>query len=167
MKFSKLQIRSTRSRLWYVSAVCAFFLAAAVVPAQQTVVKYGYDQPITSQIYQNDCNSEQVLMNGNMHFEYFFSTDPDGDHTHYHVTSNTQLTGVGQTTGAQYVGKNSTNYNIVAKGSSASDFTNIEKTRLVAQGPTADMLLRQNTHVVVDAKGNIRANIDSSTISCK
>jgi hypothetical protein len=102
-----------------------------------------------------------------MHYEYFSSTEADGDHTHFHITSNTQLSGVGQTTGAKYVGKNSTNYQTVTKESSASDFTSTEKTRLVAQGPTPDMMLRQNVHVVIDSKGNIHANTDTQRISCK
>lgn len=167
MKLSNPLNRSTHSRLWYTSASIAILFAAASIPAQQSVTKYTTDSPVTDQVYINDCNGETVIMNGNMHFEYFFSTDPDGDHVQYHITSNTQLTGVGQTTGANYVGKNSNHYDTVTKESSASDFMQTEKTRLVAQGPTPDMIMRQRVHVVVDAKGNIRANTDTQKISCK
>ena len=167
MKVGNLLNRSKYSRLWYTSTSVAILFAAASIPAQQSVTKYTLDQPVTNQPYLNQCNGETVMMNGTMHFEYFFSTDADGDKTDYHVTSMTQLTGVGQTTGATYVAKNSNSYHTVTKESSASDFTSTEKTRLVAQGPTPDMILRQRVHVVVDGKGNIHADTDTQTVTCK
>ena len=135
--------------------------------AQTSTVRYSYDQPVTNQPYFNDCNMESVLMNGVMHFEYFFSSDPSNGHTDYHILSQTKLIGVGQTTGAQYVGNNSTNYHTVTKGGQASDFSSAEKTRLVAQGPTPDMSLTQTMHMVVDQQGNIHADTSNQKISCK
>jgi hypothetical protein len=141
--------------------------AGITAVAQTSTVHYSYDQPVSNQAYTNDCNGEMVMMNGTMHFEYFYSTDADSDHTDYHITSSTKLTGVGVTTGAQYMGNNSTNYHTVTHGAVASDFSSTEKTRLVAQGSTPDMTLRQTVHVVVDPHGNIHADTSNQKISCK
>jgi hypothetical protein len=157
--------RITRSAYFVLATL---MLTAGITAAAQTsTVRYSYDQPVTNQAYTNDCNGELVMMNGTMHFEYFYSIDADSDHTDYHLTSSTKLTGIGATTGAQYTGTNSTNYHTVTKGTTASDFSSAEKTRLVAQGPTADMFIRQTVHVVVDPHGNIHADTSNQKISCK
>lgn len=148
------------------SALALLLLSfAAPAGAQTSTVRYSLDQPVSNQPYLNECNGEPVIMNGMMHYEYFFSTSPD--HTDYHLVSTTKLSGVGQVTGAQYMGNNQTNYHTVTKGSAASDFSSAERTRLVAQGPTPDMFLTQTMHVVIDAKGNIHADTSNAKVSCK
>jgi hypothetical protein len=150
------------------SAVALLVMSAALAAGAQTsTVRYSLDQPVSNQAYLNECNGESVVMNGTMHYDYFFSSDPANDHTDYHLVSSTKLTGVGQSTGAQYIGNNSTNYHTVTKGTAASNFSSAEKTRLVAQGPTPNMFLTQTLHVVIDAKGNIHADTSNAKISCK
>lgn len=165
MKLSILAIRPDIMRAFLATAV--LFLPAPLLMAQTSVTKYSLDVPVTNQTYYNDCNNEMVVMNGTMHFEYYFSTDADGSTTRYHMSSNTKLSGIGQISGAQYVGSNSSNYQTATRGTGASNFSSTEKTRLVAQGPTPDMVLRQNIHMVVDASGHINASADSQKISCK
>ncbi len=94
-------------RIWpavVLTAVLACMpLALASNGDPMTVTKYEQDTQITDQNVTNDCNGETVILNGTMHFDYFFATDADGDRTHYDVTSTERLTGAGQTTGARYV----------------------------------------------------------------
>jgi hypothetical protein len=80
-------------------------------------------------------------MNGTMHWEYFFLTDADGDFIVYHINSTTHLNEIGQTTGAKYVAHDSTSQTGRTRDL-ASKQTMKLKSRLVAQGPTPDMLLR-------------------------
>jgi hypothetical protein len=131
-----------------------------------SVVKYTLDWPVTEKV-PNQCNGENVILNGTMHFEYFFLTDADGDHTHYNITSTSNLTGVGQTTGASYVAHESTVYNSTTHQNSSSDLTMTTKSKLVAQGKTPDMMLRTLTHVVVDAFGHIKADVIKNNVTCK
>jgi len=105
----------------------------------------------------NECDGENVLMNGTMHWEYFFLTDADGDFTVYHINSTMRLNGIGQTTGAKYVAHDSTSQTDGTRDL-ASNQTMTLKSRLVARGPTPDMLLRQLLHVLVDKQGNIKAD---------
>ena len=167
MKTGPLSICLTRSRSFCAIALLLAATAAPDLLGQTSVTKYSLDQPVTNQEYYKVCTNEVVLMNGTMHFEYFFSVDADGTTVHYHINSNTRLAGVGKISGAKYVGSNSTNYQTITTGSGASDFSSSEKIRLIAQGATPDMMLRQNIHVVVDSRGNIRANADGQTVNCK
>jgi hypothetical protein len=157
------------TRIRFILGSAAVLVLSGLLPAgaQTSRVRFSLDQPVLNQSYFNDCNGESVVMNGTMHFEYFFSSDPTNGHTDFHILSQTKLTGVGQSTGAQYVGSNATNYHTVTKGGQASDFSSAEKTRLVAQGPTPDMSLTQTVHVVVDQQGNIHADTSNAKISCK
>jgi hypothetical protein len=100
-----------------------------------------------------------------MHFDYHFQTDPSGN-TNYFVTSTSDLTGTGSS-GVKYVAKDSTHYHTVTHSGEASNFTNIEKVKLISQGSTPNMMLRQQTHVVVDQSGNLKANTDKFSVSCK
>lgn len=100
-----------------------------------------------------------------MHFDYHFQTDPSGN-TNYFVTSTFNLTGTGSS-GVKCVAKDSTNYHTVTHSGEASDFTNIEKIKLISQGSTPNMMLRQQTHVVVDQSGNLKVNTDKFSVSCK
>jgi hypothetical protein len=158
-------------KLW--STVALAMVLTCTVPAAannsdpMTVTTYQQDTLITDQVVTNDCNGETVILNGTMHFDYFFATDADGDRTHYDITSTERLTGVGQTTGARYVSSEKFHENDVTRSGQASDTRQTMKSRLVAQGRTPDMISRHVVHVVIDRLGNIKVNIDKSTVSCK
>jgi hypothetical protein len=159
-----------QSKGWLVIGLCAVLTyapaAIAVNSDPISVVKYTQDTLVTDQIIVNECNGENVLMNGTVHFEYFFLTDADADFTIYNLSSTSRLTGIGQTTGAHYVAHDSTS-NRDRTRDLASNTTTTLKSRLVAQGPTPDMLLRQILHVVVDRKGSIKAEIVKNTVACR
>jgi hypothetical protein len=131
---------------------------------QASVVSYTLDSPVSYTLV-NSCNGETVSLSGTMHFDYHFQTDPSGN-TNYFVTSTSNLTGTG-TSGVKYVAKDSTNYHTVTHSAEASNFTNTEKLKLVSQGPTPNMMLRQQTHVVVDRSGNMKADTSNYKVDCK
>src|SRR5438270_8889947 len=121
------------NRFGRVAAIIAalLFLPASFV-AQSSLVKYSLDTPIANQPMTNDCNGDTVLVNGTNHFDYFFDQQADG-RINFHIHSETHLTGTGQTSGAKYVGDQSTDYQTRTGGGQTSDFTDIEKLKLVAQ----------------------------------
>lgn len=61
-----------------------------------TITRFTQDSVITDQHLTNDCNGEDVLLNGTMHFELVTGSDADGDRTLFDTT--TRLVGEGQTT---------------------------------------------------------------------
>src|SRR5205085_7185693 len=88
-----LMLRTSKPLTLVLAIIALMFLACAPAAVCQTsVVKYTLDTPVANQAV-NDCNGDPVYLNGTMHFEYFFSTDPDGNVTHYHISSASHLTG--------------------------------------------------------------------------
>ena len=160
----------TQSKAGLVVGLCAILTCTPVAiagnPDPISVVKYTQDTPVTDQSIVNECNGENVLMNGTMHFEYFFATDSDGDFTRYNISSRTQLTGIGQTSGTRYVANDTVQQKDTTRGE-ASNTRMTMKSRLVAQGPTPDMLLRQVLHVVVNRSGVIKADVEKNNVTCK
>jgi hypothetical protein len=123
------------------------------------------DTKITDQTIQNECNGEQVLLNGTLHQETNFSTTPSGS-THASFNATIQLNGYGQITGAYYVAKDNTHQETNTKGIAQEQFFST-KIRLVAQGPTPDMVDRATLHVVIDKNGVVKIDISKHQISCK
>jgi len=161
----------TQLRGWLVVVLFALLMCTPAAFGQGSqdpisVVKYTQDTPVSNQMIVNECNGENVLMNGTMHFEYFFLTDADASFTIFNISSTSRLTGIGQTTGAKYVANDSTSTKDRTRDI-ASNLTTTLKSKLVAQGPTPDMMLRQLLHVVVDRNGNIKAEIVKNNVSCK
>ena len=123
------------------------------------------DTPITDQIVQNECNGEPVLLNGTLHQEMNFNTTPSGN-THASFNATIQMTGYGQITGAYYVAKENVHNETNTKGL-AQEQSFGTKIKLVAQGPTPDMVDRATLHVVIDKNGVPKSDISKHQISCK
>jgi len=65
------------------------------------------DSPITNQATINTCNGDTVTLNGTLHSEMMFSTNPNGM-THFSLNASSHLTGVGTPSGASYVENDTT-----------------------------------------------------------
>jgi hypothetical protein len=161
-----------RSKIWVAVVLTAALTCTPLAIAgnngdPMTITKFQSDTQITDQHLTNDCNGDDVAMNGTMHFDYFLAQDADGDRTHYDLTTTLRLTGVGYPSGANYVAVEKTHQEDITRNGQASDTRNTFKERLVAQGKTPDMIRRDVLHVVIDRNGNIRVNVDKSTVSCK
>ena len=106
--------------------------------SQTSITTYTLDTPVSNQVIINSCNNDSVTLSGTMHFEYHFQIDPSGN-TNFFIHSTSTLNGTGVPSNAGYVGKDSTDYHTITKQAQASDFTDIQKIKLVAQGPTPNM----------------------------
>ena len=134
-------------------------------------VSYTVHDPITSPDGDmvNTCNGETVVLNGEMVYTYHQETKPNGD-VHIVTDSVTNLTGVGQTTGAKYSSKDrihtdfkldpSVNINEQAK----QNYSETDKLKLVAQGPTPDLTTVHVLHWRI-TKDGIEIVRDHPTIS--
>jgi hypothetical protein len=164
---------STRFALSLGFALLAVVAGSPVLRAQTATtnqsqnVHYTLHYPVVDQPYTNQCNGEAVNMNGEEVYDYRFWQDSDGDSTFFEIKSNLTLTGVGSVSGAKYVATDSQLY-LTRTHDIASNFTTSEKIKMIAQGPTPDMLLTQRTHVVVDKRGNILVDkVGAPVVKCK
>jgi len=128
----------------------------------QTIVT---DTPITNQTDTNNCNGEQVVLNGTLHQEMTFTTTPSGN-THASFNATLQLMGYGQVTGVHYVAKESVHNETNTKGLAQEQFFGT-KLKLVSQGSSPDMVDRATLHVVIDKNGVPKSDISKHQISCK
>ena len=147
-----------------VIAILFGVVATVTCPAAfgQAVVT---DSPVTNQIYTNDCNGDSVTLNGTLHSEMSFSTNPNGN-THMSLNATSHLTGVGYPSGATYVASDSTHMETNTKGF-AQEQTNNTKLKLVSQGPEPNMVDHATLHVVIDKNGIPKVEIAKHQISCK
>jgi hypothetical protein len=146
-------------------AVTFVFLAMVMcAPAAfgQTVVT---DAPILDQSIFNECNGEWVTLNGTMHGEMSFSANPNGM-THMSLNATEHMTGVGQTTGVNYVANDSQHLETNTRGF-AQEQTNNTKIKLISQGPqTPNMMDHATLHVVIDKNNNVKVEISKHQIKC-
>jgi hypothetical protein len=147
-------------------------------PGSNSTVNYTLHQPI-SQTVNNTCaattanpSGPSVILGGEFFFEYHCETKANGD-LHEHWTSHYNLTGVDQTTGIKYVGKDTQSSDIKMDPDGfppqpTSDFQTNDKFKLIAQGPTPDMTMTQRLHIKVDANNNTTVEkVGNPVIKCK
>jgi hypothetical protein len=128
-------------------AVTYVFLAMVMcVPAAfgQTVVT---DAQITNQTATNTCNGDLVTLNGTLHQEMSFSTNPSGM-THFSMNATSHLTGVGTPSGATYIANDTTHMETNFRGTS-QEITQDVKMKLISQGPQPNMTDTATMHVVI------------------
>lgn len=123
------------------------------------------DVPIANQQVLNECNGELVDLSGTMHSETSFSTNPNGN-THFSLNAEVHMTGVGETTGVNYVANEHTHQEVNTKGMVAQEQSFSVKVKLVSQGPTPNMTDRATLHVVIDKNNNVKVDISKHQIKC-
>ena len=142
-------------------------LAVAGDNDQMTIQKFTQDSVLTDQHLTNDCNGEDVVLNGTMHFELTTGSDIDGDRTIYDLDSTTRLVGEGQTTHVRYVSVDKIHLHDITHGGQASNTRSTMKSRLVAQGPVPDLISRSTMHTVINKDGTIVLQRERESISCR
>jgi hypothetical protein len=85
-----------------VAVLGTVLLLAAAASAQNQPTTYIYDAYLDSQATVNTCSAgENVNLNGTIRFTYYVTPDSSGVN-HFVIKAASNLTGVGQTTGANY-----------------------------------------------------------------
>ena len=154
-------------RLIRVMVFMAIVLGLAVGASAQSVpVTYSSDTPISGQVTTNTCTvGEPVVLSGNMHFQYSFTTDSTTGMTQFAITVSSNLAGVGQTSGANYLAADSNDYN-PSSANPPLDMTVDFKSDLNSQGGTPSMTLIQSLEITVDTMGNISGQVLSNNTQC-
>lgn len=151
-------------RTKFILMILALAVFAANAPSlfAQALVT---DTQLSDQMITNECNGEVVLLNGTLHQETTFNTAPNGN-THMSLNATIRLNGYGQSSGSFYVAKESIHQETNTKGIAQEQFFGT-KIKLVAQGPTPDMVDRATLHVVIDKDGNVKQDISKHQMQCK
>ena len=158
-------------KIWLAVALSAVLscttLAVAGNNDPMTITRITTDSAVTDQHLTNDCNGEDVVLNGTVHFESTTGIDADGDRTIYDLDTTRRLVGEGQTTHARYVSVDKIHLHDTTRGGQASNTRSTLKSRLVAQGPTPDLIMRSTMHTVINKDGTILVQKENESISCK
>jgi hypothetical protein len=158
-------------KIWSAVALTAVLtctpLAVADNNDQMTIQKFTQDSVVTDQHLINVCNGEDVVLNGTMHYELTTGSDADGDRTIYDLDSTTRMVGEGQTTHVRYVSVDKIHQHDTTRGGQASNTRSTMKSRLVAQGPTPDLISRSTMHTVISKNGTILVQKEGESLSCR
>jgi hypothetical protein len=147
-----------------VAVLGTLLLLAAAASAQNQPTTYIYDAYLDNQGTINTCSAgENVNLNGTIRFTYQVTSDASGNHFIIKAASN--LTGVGQTTGANYTAAESSEYDSDTTDSS-KDMTVELKSDLNSQGPLPGLALVQTLHITANTNGGITAEVVSNETSC-
>ena len=131
----------------------------------QSAVTNSYDINLNNQVTVNSCSSgEPVALDGTVHIDASVNTDSAGMN-HFALTAIGNLMGSGQTTGSAYTAGDSDDYSSDVDDPSA-DLTVELKSDLKPLGSSSSLTLVQTLHIVVDATGNISAQVVSNSTSC-
>ncbi|HEX8773574.1 MAG TPA: hypothetical protein VF735_08175 [Pyrinomonadaceae bacterium] len=114
----------------------------------------------------NPCTGEIINMSGNLHVRAKLSYDANGGQ-HFQLAANYQgMTGVGQTTGVQYVAVS--NQPIISNTITPQEEETLLLTqRFVSQGKGANYLLDVRYHLITTANGEMKVTVDEFKIRCK
>lgn len=110
---------------------------------------------------------ELVQLSGRLHDLIHLTTNDN----HFLVNFHTQpqgITGVGLTTGTKYQGTGVTQERFggsLVNGQISETFVN--NYRLIGRGPGNNLLIHQNAHITFNAKGELTAEIDHLSVTCK
>ncbi len=107
---------------------------------------------------------EVVYLSGNLH-ELFHLTVNNNTYTLKTQFNPQGVSGYGTTTGAKYqgTGVSSNRFNFNA----GEELTYINNFRIIGQGPGNNFLVHENTHITVNANGELTAFVDNYSVECK
>ena len=148
-----------------MAVLTVLLLSAGGALAQSTPTTNSYDINIADQVTVNTCSAgEPVSLNGTVQIQSSVATDSSGVN-YFTVTATNNLTGIGQTSSGSYAAADSDDYSSSASDPSA-DMTVELKSDLKSQGGNPSLTLVQSLHIVVDASGNISAQVVGNSTSC-
>jgi hypothetical protein len=112
------------------------------------------------------CAEESVHFSGNLHFSVHTTRTPDGEELMHFIQNPQGVSGVGSVTGDKYqlTGKFSEVRNALPPGQTG---TFIAVNHAVGQGPGNNFYTHSNFQFTVNANGELTANFQHITGSCK
>jgi hypothetical protein len=122
-------------------------------------------EPFTTE-YLNPCNGEVIEFAGFLHSLAAVTADGSGG---FHVVSRYNLTvhGVGQTTGAAYIGNEASTDVFGVKPPYPARETFTLHTNVIGQGQAPDFRQHVTFHVTINAKGELTVSINKFRATCR
>jgi hypothetical protein len=146
--------------VWAVAAAVPAAFGQAASPLNIVSV------PIANQVTVNQCSAgEPVALNGTVNVQYSVGTDSNGNNLFY-VTASNNLTGVGQSTTAQYAAADSEDYILSSSQSSTMGTVQLKSDLAPQGGGGTDMTVIQQLQISVDTVGDLSVQVVSNTTSC-
>jgi hypothetical protein len=108
---------------------------------------------------------ETVVFTGQLHELITFNMNAAGGVSGLMHFQPQGLTGIGMTTGLKYQGTGATTTSL--SGNVGQQMTFVNNFRIIGQGPGNNLLVHENSHVTIDANGNVTASFDDLSIDCK
>ena len=151
-----------------VGIVSAFMLSVAA--AGQAAVEVNDSSPLVLFVFvpcADDGAGELVLLEGDLHTLITFTVNGNNisGKTHFQPQG---VSGIGLTTGDKYRGTGVTQDHF--KGSLQNgQFTQtfVNNFRIIGQGPGNNFLFHENTHITVNANGEVTVVHDNLSVECK
>lgn len=148
-----------------LALLCAALLAspapraAAAARAQATTVTT--NQTITlNAVEVNSCAGEVITLNGQIHTVTHVTLAPNGGrHTKMHQNFE-NVTGTGALSLTNYRAVSVNNHTFNNNGSNAqNETTNINRVRLISQGPGDNLLINASIHTTINANGEATSTV--------
>jgi hypothetical protein len=122
--------------------------------------------PVANQVTVNQCSAgEPVALTGTVDVQYSVGTDANGNNLFY-VTASNNLSGVGQSTTAQYAAADSEDYILSSSQSSTMGTVQLKADLAPQGGGGTDMTVIQQLQISVDTVGDLNVQVVSNTTSC-
>jgi len=150
-------------RFSFLLAIAGLLIFAGVPVAHgQSVVT---DTPISAQIFTNSCNGDTVTLSGTLHQEIMFSSNPNGM-THSSLNATAHLTGLGSSTGASYVGNDSTHMETNTRGIAQEQFIATTMHLISQTAGVPNMIVRGTLHVVIGSDNSVKVEMYKFQSKC-
>ena len=136
--------------------------ALAEVENVSIPVEIAFDVPCV-----NGGAGETVVLTGDLHF--LVSTTLNGNiaRTKFHFQPQ-GISGYGSITGDKYQGTGVTQGQLKSSlENGQASVTMINNFRIIGQGPGNNFLVHENTHLTINANGDVTAFVDNFTADCK
>jgi hypothetical protein len=150
------------AKFWPIAVVAAA-ITLGVLRYARAAVTFNGDVPLPPTLH-NPCNGEIVDISGVLH-EVIDKTVSDSGNIHLSVHFNAQgVSGVGETTGANYSFSDSVNEHLTFAG--ASNETISHTLHVVGQGGVPNFDFHFLVHFTVNADGTVTSSFDNFTTTC-
>lgn len=119
--------------------------------------------PFNSVPCANGGAGEDVLLSGTIHQVFHITSNANGFHLTTHQNPG-DVTGTGQTTGDTYHGAGSSTYHLNVEAGQTVNSTN--NFQLIGEGSASNLTLHVETHLTINANGEVTVSRSDSRIEC-
>ena len=162
--------RSRRKTISLVLGITLLTLSLAAVAFSQATTTTSNDfVPFAFVVFvpcANGGTGEMVQVEGTLHLQQHITLNDNRTIVKTHSQPQ-GADGVGQTTGDRYSAVGVTqDIETFPVTNGATEFTFVNNFRLIGAGPGNNFQVHQNIHVTIDANGNVRNDVDNSSLEC-